>query len=130
LQCPKTHIQSLACQWTGERHTFTPGALFRGNLAPPKSTLGQVDSRLAAKLMPTNKLWIEHTERAAWESVTALRRELAKTQLRVEQMAPPIEGWQKLFDAIDEAKERHALTGETYADVLRALLARLTAERR
>jgi hypothetical protein len=75
--------------------------------------------------MPTNKLWIEHTERAAWESVTALRRELAKTQLRVEQMAPPVEGWQKLFDDIDAAKERHALPGATYADVLRALLDRL-----
>ena len=82
-------------------------------------------SRLLAKLMPTNKLWIEHTERAAWESVTALRRELAKAQRRVEQMAPPVEGWQQLFDDIDAAKERHALAGETYAGVLRALLERL-----
>lgn len=75
--------------------------------------------------MPTNKLWIEHTERAAWESVTALRRELAKLQRRIDQMAPPIEGWQKLFDDIDAAKEKHGLTGETYAEFLRALLARL-----
>jgi hypothetical protein len=75
--------------------------------------------------MPTNKLWIEHTERAAWESVTALRRELAKAQRRVEQMAPPVGGWQKLFDDIDAAREKHSLGGETYAEVLRALLERL-----
>jgi hypothetical protein len=77
--------------------------------------------------MPTNKLWIEHTEKAAWESVTALRRELAKTQRRLEQMAPPVEGWQKLFEDIDAAKERHGLAGKTYAEVLRALLDRLNA---
>ena len=77
--------------------------------------------------MPTNKLWIEHTERAAWESVTALRRELAKTQKRLEKMAPPIEGWQPLFDDIDAAKERHGLPGESYAEVLRALLQRLNS---
>jgi hypothetical protein len=34
--------------------------------------------------MPTNKLWIEHTERAAWESVSALRNELAEEKKRFE----------------------------------------------
>jgi hypothetical protein len=33
--------------------------------------------------MPTNKLWIEHTEHAAWESVSALRAELAEEKKRL-----------------------------------------------
>ena len=76
--------------------------------------------------MPTNKDWIEHTERAAWESVTALRRELAKAQKRVEALAPPVEGWPALLEAIDVAKEKHGVGGTTYAEVLRALLEKLS----
>ena len=76
--------------------------------------------------MPTNKDWIEHTERAAWESVTALRRELAKAQKRVEALAPPVEGWPALLEVIDAAKEKHGVGGATYADVLRGLLEKLS----
>jgi hypothetical protein len=75
--------------------------------------------------MPTNKLWIEHTERAAWESVTALRSELAEANKRLLRMTPPVEGWQALFEALDAAKEDHALGGKTYAEVLRGILDRL-----
>jgi hypothetical protein len=75
--------------------------------------------------MPTNKLWIEHTERAAWESVTALRSELAEANRRLERLTPPVEGWQALLAALDAAKEDHALGGKTYAEVLRGLLDRL-----
>jgi hypothetical protein len=42
--------------------------------------------------MPTNKLWIEHTERAAWESVEALREKLLEADKRIERLAPPVEG--------------------------------------
>jgi hypothetical protein len=76
--------------------------------------------------MPTNKLWIEHTERAAWESVSALRSELAEARRRVERLTPPVEGWQSLLDALDALKEEHALGGKTYADVVRGLVDRLT----
>ncbi len=75
--------------------------------------------------MPTNKLWIEHTERAAWESVSALRTELAEEKKRNERLAPPVEGWQALFQAIDVLQEQHALGGKTYADVVRGLVDRL-----
>jgi hypothetical protein len=75
--------------------------------------------------MPTNKLWIEHTERAAWESVTALRSELAEAKRRLERLTPPVEGWQPLLDALDALKEEHALGGKTYADVVRGLVDRL-----
>jgi len=75
--------------------------------------------------MPTNKLWIEHTERAAWESVTALRSELAEANKRLERLTPPVEGWQALFAALDAAKDEHSLGGKTYAEVLRGILDRL-----
>jgi hypothetical protein len=75
--------------------------------------------------MPTNKLWIEHTERAAWESVTALRSELAEANKRLVRLTPPVEGWQALFEALDAAKEDHGLGGKTYAEVLRTILDRL-----
>jgi hypothetical protein len=76
--------------------------------------------------MPTNKLWIEHTERAAWESVTALRSELAEANKRLERLTPPVEGWHGLLAALDAAKAEHALGGKTYAEVLRGIIDRLT----
>jgi hypothetical protein len=75
--------------------------------------------------MPTNKLWIEHTERAAWESVSALRTELAEEKKRIERLAPPVEGWQALFEAIDVLQQQHSLGGKTYADVVRGIVDRL-----
>jgi hypothetical protein len=83
--------------------------------------------------MPTNKLWIEHTERAAWQSVQALREKLTEAEQRAERMAPPAEGWRELFEALDAARDSHALAGATYADLIRAALDRLAraeAERR
>jgi len=76
--------------------------------------------------MPTNKLWIEHTERAAWESVSALRHELAEEKKRLERLAPPVEGWPALFAAIDALREEHSLGGKGYADVIRGIVDRLS----
>lgn len=75
--------------------------------------------------MPTNKLWIEHTERAAWESVSALRDKLAQAEQRMARLAPPREGWVALLDELDAAKARQGLAAENYAALLRALLDRL-----
>lgn len=77
--------------------------------------------------MPTNKLWIEHTERAAWQSVDALREKLALAEQRQQRLAPPVEGWRELFDALDSAKQERALAGETYAAMLRSLLERIAS---
>ena len=41
--------------------------------------------------MPTNKLWIEHTERAAWDSVEALRERLLKAESRLTALASGVE---------------------------------------
>ena len=77
--------------------------------------------------MPTNKLWIEHTERAAWQSVEALRDKLADAEKRAERLAPPIEGWRALIDAIDALRAEQKLGGETYAEAVRALVTELKA---
>ena len=47
--------------------------------------------------MPTNKLWLEHTEKAAWESVQALREKLAEADKRMQRLAPQVNGWQSLL---------------------------------
>jgi hypothetical protein len=77
--------------------------------------------------VPTNKLWIEHTERAAWQSVDVLREKLALAEQRQQRLAPPVEGWRELFDALDSAKQERALAGETYAAMLRSLLERVVS---
>jgi hypothetical protein len=77
--------------------------------------------------VPTNKLWIEHTERAAWQSVDALREKLALAEQRQQRLAPPVEGWRELFDALDGAKQEHALAGDSYATMLRSLLERIAS---
>ena len=58
--------------------------------------------------MPTNKLWLEQTERAAWESVEALREKLLAADKRIERLAPPVSGWAELLRALDAAREEHA----------------------
>jgi hypothetical protein len=75
--------------------------------------------------VPTNKLWLEHTEQAAWQSVDALREKLALAEQRQARLAPPVEGWQELLDGLDRAKSDHGVAGDSYAAVLRALLERL-----
>lgn len=75
--------------------------------------------------MPTNKLWIEHTERAAWESVTALRRELAKAEKRIEELTRDAEARKPLLTLLESAKQRLGLAGRTDADALHALLQKL-----
>lgn len=79
--------------------------------------------------MPTNKLWIEHTERAAWQSVDALREKLMEAERRISRMAPPVEGWTELLEALDAARRDLALQGETYADLIRGALAELADAR-
>jgi len=72
--------------------------------------------------MPTNKLWLEHTEKAAWESVQALREKLADAEKRMQRLAPPTGGWQPLLDAIDTAKSELGLSGDSYAELLGELV--------
>jgi phosphoglycolate phosphatase-like HAD superfamily hydrolase len=75
--------------------------------------------------MPTNKLWLEQTERAAWESVEALRQKLLDADKRIERLAPPVEGWPELLAVLDAAREQHGLSSGNYAALIRELSERL-----
>jgi hypothetical protein len=76
--------------------------------------------------MPTNKLWTEHTERAAWESVEALREKLLAADKRIERLAPPVEGWPELLQTLDAAREQHGFHASSYASLIAELSERLT----
>jgi hypothetical protein len=73
--------------------------------------------------MPTNKLWIEHTERAAWDSVEALRERLLKAESRLQALAPGVERVPQLLDLLDEAKQKHAPEAQGHDEIVVQLLA-------
>ena len=62
--------------------------------------------------MPTNPLWLEHTERAAWDTVQALRQQIEAERARVEQFARLQESWPKLLATLAALKSEHALASE------------------
>jgi hypothetical protein len=62
--------------------------------------------------MPTNPLWLEHTERAAWDTVQALRQQIEAERARVEQFARLQESWPKLLATLSALKSAHGLAAE------------------
>ncbi len=79
--------------------------------------------------MPINKLWTEHTEKAAWESVQALRDKIAEAERRIERLGPPVAAWTPLLDELDRARGELGLQDEDYVDVLRVLLERAARDK-
>ena len=75
--------------------------------------------------MPTNKLWIEHTERAAWDSVEALRERLLKAESRLQALAAGVDRVPQLLDALDEAKQRYAPEARGHDEIVTQLLAHI-----
>ena len=75
--------------------------------------------------MPTNKLWIEHTERAAWDSVEALRERLLKAESRLQALAAGVDRVPQLLDLLGEAKQRYAPDAQGHDDIVTQLLARI-----
>jgi len=75
--------------------------------------------------MPTNKLWIEHTERAAWDSVEALRERLLKAEARLQALAAGVERVPQLLDLLDEAKQKYAPDARGHDEIVAQLLARI-----
>ena len=75
--------------------------------------------------MPTNKLWIEHTERAAWDSVEALRERLLKAESRLQALATGVDHVPQLLDLLDEAKQRYAPAAQAHDEIVAQLLARI-----
>lgn len=75
--------------------------------------------------MPTNKLWIEHTERAAWDSVEALRERLLKAEQRLQALATGVDRIPQLLDLLDDAKQKYAPDAQGHDEIVAQLLARL-----
>jgi hypothetical protein len=75
--------------------------------------------------MPTSKLWLEHTERAAWDSVEALRERLLRAEARLEAMAPAVARLPQLLDLLDEAKHKFAPAAQSHDEILLELLKRI-----
>src|SRR5262245_50955270 len=77
--------------------------------------------------MPTNKLWLEHTERAAWDSVDALRERLLKAESRLQALASGVDRVPELLDRLDEAKQKHAPSACSHDEVVTQLVSRIEA---
>jgi len=75
--------------------------------------------------MPTNKLWIEHTERAAWDSVEALRERLLKAESRLQALATGVDRVPQLLDLLDEAKQKYAPDAQGHDQIVAQLLQRI-----
>src|SRR5688500_15229118 len=84
------------------------------------------------EFMPTNPLWLEHTERAAWDTVQALRQQIEAERARVEQFSRLQESWPKLLGILADLKSSHGLSSERPHDLVEELsreLERVRAER-
>jgi hypothetical protein len=75
--------------------------------------------------MPTNREWLEHTERAAWDTVQSLRRQIEEEKVRIMRLTPLRESWQRIIEILDVAKAEHGIQAEHYADVVDGLAAEL-----
>jgi hypothetical protein len=75
--------------------------------------------------MPTNRDWLEHTERAAWDTVQSLRRQIEEERVRIMRLTPLRESWQRIIEILDVAKIEHGIAAEHYADVVETLAAEL-----
>jgi hypothetical protein len=75
--------------------------------------------------MPTNREWLEHTERAAWDTVQSLRQQIEQERSRIARLTPLRESWQRIIEVLDLAKAEYGITAQHYADVVDSLCAEL-----
>jgi hypothetical protein len=75
--------------------------------------------------MPTNKLWLEHTERAAWDSVEALRERLVQAEERLQALMPNVDRVPALLEALQRAKQLHAPNARNHDEIVRELSSRV-----
>jgi len=75
--------------------------------------------------MPTNKLWIEHTERAAWEFGGSFARAFVKSRRPLAGMAGGVERVPQAARPADEAKQKYAPDASGYDEIVAQLLARI-----
>jgi hypothetical protein len=72
--------------------------------------------------MPTNPKWVQHTERAAWDTVKTLRQKLEEERSRIARLSPVRQSWSRMIDALDDARGRHAIEAEAYPEILERLI--------
>ncbi len=75
--------------------------------------------------MPTNKLWLEHTERAAWDTIHALREKLSKAERQLKALVPGVTHVPELLEQLDSAKLKYAPDATSYSAVVTELLAHM-----
>ena len=97
-------------------------------LARALAELGQIAD--ARRAMPVNPLWLEHTERAAWDTVQTLRQQIEAERARVERLVRMQENWPKMLDALDKVQALHAVSAAQPADVVERLGAELERVKR
>jgi hypothetical protein len=79
--------------------------------------------------MPTNPLWLEHVERAAWDTVQTLRHELDRERRRVELLTKLQPALPKLLGEIELAAAELGITADEPRGVVAALRAKLAEPR-
>ena len=82
--------------------------------------------------MPTNPLWLEHTEKAAWGTVEALRGEIERERRRLQRLTELQPVWPKLLGLLDRVKVEHGIETDDPEQVvseLRRIASELLAER-
>jgi hypothetical protein len=75
--------------------------------------------------MPTNPLWTEHTEKAAWETVGALREQVEQERARSDRLTRLEPTLPRIVELLDQAREALGLETEAPATLLATLLERL-----
>jgi hypothetical protein len=74
--------------------------------------------------MPTNPRWVEHTERAAWDTVQTLRQEIERERRHVERLTRLQPSWPRVLEALDRVREKHGFGDEDPAVVIEQLSGR------
>jgi len=68
--------------------------------------------------MPTDPRWIEHTEKAAWETVQSLRLELERERKRLDRLTRLQPAWSRIASLLDELRSEHAIDSSDEAEAL------------
>ena len=75
--------------------------------------------------MPTNPAWVEHTERAAWDTVAALRKEVERERNQLERLLQLEPSLPKLATLLEAAKAEHRLETKDAAETVERLIEKL-----
>jgi hypothetical protein len=75
--------------------------------------------------MPTNPLWLEHTERAAWDTVQTLRQQIETERARVEQLLRAKASFPKMLEVVERVRGVHGISSDEPVTVVEHISAEL-----